>query len=355
MTYSVASSLFKNYSPFIDLEEQSVIPYGKLLVHQQDRQLAVMDLYGEVRLLGNSKRYLKDLEGYVDVGNTQGLLQFTVINGDIALTTAPLRISLWNLEGTALPLSVVNTYLGLNNDLLLSAIPEYIFSIKELADVSNYTESAQQDGWVLTSNYYNGTLNRPNSVIPKDPAYRTIHAYWNLQPEASAIRYFDDASRQPERDKQVYRIPKPNENASHLYVNYDLTIAFDPLPRLSNHLDASQLNIFNQQYLTTQSSVSNSVVTLSIDLESQQVTIFDASSARLVNLDINVPVTDSPSMYNHCLILQNFNGELGLPVGTYLENGTSPVSLGGDVLLSIIATNYPITKICILQKTLQAL
>jgi hypothetical protein len=354
MTYSVASSLFKNYSPFVDTQDNLSVSYGKVLINYASKEVAVVDLYGTVLVTGNSKRYLKELQGYQDTLTTTGILKFVSLGNEIVLTSAQLQLSIWDLAGTVKPVSTLNTYLGFQAGEL-TGVPEYKFKVSELADVSINNATAQQHGWVLTSNNYNSFLYRPSTSIPKDPSYTVIHAYWSLQPESSSIRRFDDAGSQPERDTHIFRIPKPNENASHLYINYNLTIAFDVAPKLSNHLNAAGNSIFNQQYVTEQESLSTSVVTLSIDMQSRHVTVFDGATTTLINLDINVPVTDAPSMYNHSLIVTNFKGELNLPSNVYVENGTAPVFIGGDVLLSIIATNYPVTKICILQKTLQAL
>lgn len=361
MTSSVASGLFKNHSPFMDSKSSYLLPYGQVFIEEGSNHLLVYDLYGSLHILGNSYRNLAELPGYLHTGNSQGILQFKTVNEVVVLTTSQLQLSIWNLKGTVKPsTTLVDTYLGLqsyNNEVLLTASALPALSIRDLAEVQDYTTDAYKNGWVLTATGYRGPLYRPGTSIPKDPTSASVYYYWSLQPETSSIRYFDDAARQPELNHQIYRIPKPNENASHKYINYDLTIAFDVNPTLSNHLDCNTKALYNHQYLTTSASTASTVITVTIDLGTSNVTTVEGTGVKLINLEINVPITsvDSQCMYSHSLILTNFKGEVSVPSNVRLENGRLPVSLEGDVLLSIIAVNYPIPSICINQKTLTAI
>ena len=81
----------------------------------------------------------------------------------------------------------------------------------------------------------------------------------------------------------------------------------------------------------------------------------DGEAIQLLTLDIYMPAYGTSDMYSHILIIEKFKGTIEVTSNVRVENGRLPVSIGGDILLSILAITKPEPRITITQKTLNLL
>lgn len=359
------SFVSKNYTPINteNIPSSSVsegkLAYGRLLIEETNGDIYTYDIYSIKHQVGNSIRYLSEFDDIQSIETEYGILRFTYDkDGVLRLGLSLPRISISNLNNVYIDWgNTTDSYLGfseIDNEIKLTNLNNLVFNIQDLSDVSNYIVSKRVDNWVLCSISYTGKLLRRNTSDYKDELGETIYYNWVLQPEASAIKDFDDAGRTTEANNQIYRIPKPSERKSYKYINAALDISYDESPELSNTLNANQKSITNLQYNTQHLIINNEIATLTLNIAEYTTTILTCNNVRLLELTFDIPITNEHSFYTHALIIEGYNGTLVVTNKHNIENGKAPIFTGDTVLLSIIAVNHIEPYITLYQKTLGA-
>lgn len=355
MTFSAANHSIKSISSASTKKlDGANMQHGKVYINELDQSLYVKDIYGNVVRCGNSYRNLEDFPDFLIKERGDNVFVRIVKDdlGELKLGTSVPFIKISSLGNTDLP-SIGEGYLGFNSSGQLTSLPDPEYYLSDLADVSNIVKSASRNNWVITWRSIQTTRLQTTSGRLKDAQGPQIVGNWELFPEASNIKDFDNCAYGIEAPYQVFRIRRSTEQVAYLYQNIPFPVSYDANPVLGGDLSANAYSLINQQHSQRTVVPNTAIFTVNItpDIDSM-VVIEPTDVVQLITLNVLADSTDVEAVYYVSVVIKNYNGSINFSQNVLFENGVSAITQGKDILLTVTVTVDPNISISVNQKAL---
>lgn len=316
---------------YIDLSDLGLdLPIGDLLLNFSNGRIYSKDVNSTYTTLGNSYHKLIEYDAYALTSNyrysNQMYLRGVTVDGKLKLSSTIGSLYLNDLSGINLEGDLTNSYLGFNDDLVLSNVNEPTFSIQSLADVLDGLALEANNNYVLTLSYIEYDPS-------KEPFKDHYYGRYDLKPEISRIRYADDiAWNNSATSNYIIRSYIPSENHGLSLGKVDpLRISWDINPYIMTNLECDGHSITNLNYKTNNINLTDDIEYLSINVtNSTSYTINCTDNVIYITMSFdNDDYINTNKLKLITIFINNFKGAIQFTDNVEFENGL-PLVLEGD-------------------------
>lgn len=287
------TSLVKLDSPFV----------GELYADLNTGKLFTKNYKGNFLRINAAKTKLTDFDIYIYGDATLSFLRLYL---DATTRTYKIidrisRLFLSDLDGYSQTTPLDNTKALGFEDGTLQPYDVPSFTLDGLAD-AYLDASPATDNYVVTSSYVS---NYDSGAYFEDKVNR--YRKWNLLPEASAFKAFDNVSAPVSSTYKVARIPRPNLYLSSLIYGHNLYISDDTSPSLGGTLDADAYSIRNTLHDCATYTPTTEVASVNPNIHTHSAVNIEASLCKVLKIN---PVITYTGLFYVSVFIENFGGEV---------------------------------------------
>jgi hypothetical protein len=329
---------------------------GDLLLDSNTGRLYTKNLHDNRVALGDSLNKLVDFSIY-SYGDTSNPVNYSFLRVYIDAFTNQLtiidkisRLFLEDLEGYAQTNVLTDSWLAFSQDTLTNVATNN-FTLASLVDV-DLNANAVTDNYVVT---FKSSLNYKTQDYFKDKKYN--YGYWELKPETSQIKAFDNVNYVTPAPYQVFRgvRPWPADNISGLLINVPLFISADANPVLGADLNGNGYAVYNSLVNSHVYTNTNLAVNYNVNpnITNGNAIHIDAAFATSLSIFPLVKTNLLDAVFIVPVYIKNFTGDIYIPKSRY-ENGVDLVyNKQSSTRLLVLHINYTVSRtiITVIQKS----